>query len=343
MIDAREPVVRAGDGRLALMAMGAVLLVTIAWWALALWPVEGNPEWLDRTRIACFNTGPDGLPDASGWMLLIGQPLGMFGFLVLVWPREVAAGLRRATRRPAGRLGLVTAMLVVVGGLAGAGVRVVSAIEARAPRTTLPEVMSAAEHPRQDREAPALQLVDQRARRVSIESLRGRPSIVTFAFANCHDICPLVVEHARLARDAVWGVDGASLVVITLDPWRDTPARLPSLSTRWSLDGPRDHVLGGSVEEVEAVLDAWNVARTRDGATGQVAHPPLTYLLDASGRIAFVTLSGGDVLRDLARRVDADPSTSTRAPRRQTRSATAFAKAEQDVGVAPAGVRSAVR
>ena len=100
MTDGREPAIRAGDGRLALMAMGAVLLVTIGWWALALWPVEGNPEWLDRTRIACFNTGPDGLPDASGWMLLIGQPLGMFGFLVLVWPREVADGLRRATRAP---------------------------------------------------------------------------------------------------------------------------------------------------------------------------------------------------------------------------------------------------
>ena len=51
MTDGREPAIRAGDGRLALMAMGAVLLVTIGWWALALWPVEGNPEWLDRTRV----------------------------------------------------------------------------------------------------------------------------------------------------------------------------------------------------------------------------------------------------------------------------------------------------
>lgn len=307
MTDGREPAIRAGDGRLALMAMGAVLLVTIGWWALALWPVEGNPEWLDRTRIACFNTGPDGLPDASGWMLLIGQPLGMFGFLVLVWPREVADGLRRATRAPVGIVGLALAALVVVGGLAGAGVRVVSALEARAPREDLPVVMTADEHPRQDKEAPDIDLVDQRGDRVSIDTLRGRPALVTFAFANCHDICPLVVEHARLARDAVWGADGASLVVITLDPWRDTPARLPSLSERWSLEGPRDHVLGGSVEDVEAVLDAWNVARSRDGATGQVAHPPLTYLLDDSGRIAFVTLSGGEVLQELSRRLDGEP------------------------------------
>lgn len=290
------------DGQYALVALAAIFAVTVGWWALALWPVPGNPAWLDRARIACFNTGPDGLPDASGWMLLIGQPLGMFGFLVLVWPREVAAGLSRAARGTLGKTALALAVLIALGGLTGAGVRVVSAIAARAPRTDLPVVMTAEEHPRLDRQAPALDLVDQRGERVTLETLDGRPALVTFAFANCHDICPVVVEQARAARDAVWTRDGAALVIVTLDPWRDTPARLPVLASRWSLDGARDYILSGTVDEVEAVLDAWNVARTRDTATGQIAHPPLTYVLDRTGAIAFVTLSGGDVLRGLAER-----------------------------------------
>jgi hypothetical protein len=37
-----------------------------------------------------------------------------------------------------------------------------------------------------------------------------------------------------------------------------------------------------------------------------VAHPPLTYLLDDSGRIAFVTLSGGEALQELSRRLDGE-------------------------------------
>lgn len=49
---------------------------------------------------------------------------------------------------------------------------------------------------------------------------------------------------------------------------------------------------GGSVEDVEAVLDAWNVARSRNPITGDIAHPPLTFLLDAEGTIAFATVSG---------------------------------------------------
>lgn len=293
----------ARDGQYALVALAAILAVTVGWWALALWPVPGNPAWLDRARIACFNTGPDGLPDASGWMLLIGQPLGMFGFLVLVWPREVAAGLSRAARGPLGKTTLALVVLIVLGGLTGAAMRVGSSIAARAPRTDLPVVMTAEEHPRLDRPAPALDLVDQRGQRVTLASLEGRPALLTFAFANCHDICPVVVEQARAARDAAWTREGAALVIVTLDPWRDTPARLTTLADRWSLDGARDYILSGTVDEVEAVLDGWNVARTRDTATGQIAHPPLTYVLDDTGAIAFVTLSGGEVLRQLAERV----------------------------------------
>jgi hypothetical protein len=37
---------------------------------------------------------------------------------------------------------------------------------------------------------------------------------------------------------------------------------------------------------VEAALDAWDVPRTRDLATGEVTHPSLVYVIDAAGRIA---------------------------------------------------------
>lgn len=299
-----EPTVADRDARLALAALGAVFLVTVAWWALALWPVPGgDPVWLERARAVCFNAGPDGLPDASGWMLLIGQPMGMFGFLVVVWPGPLAAGLRLAASRPAGIAAIAIAGLVALGGMTGAGVRVASASAARAPVEALPEVMTAGEHPRFDREAPELGLRDQRGDPVTLQSLAGRPAFVTFAFGNCHDICPLVVRNARDARDRVWGPAGAAVVVVTLDPWRDTPARLQSVADRWGLDGPADHLLGGTVEEVERALDAWNVARSRDLRTGDVTHPSLTYVLDERGRIAFVSLGGREVLEGLGGRL----------------------------------------
>lgn len=287
------------DGRLALTALGAIGLVTVAWWLLALAPAAGEPDWISRAREVCFDLGPDGLPGIKGWMLLIGQPLGMVAFLAVVWPQPLRRGLAWIVDAPLGRaVGLLSAGLVVIG-LGATTLRVLEVSAARASRVRLPPGMAAADHPRQDRPAPALGLVDQEGRLVQVDDLAGRPAIVTFGFGHCGDICPLVVENARTARNAVWGPEGATLVVVTLDPWRDTPARLPQLAEQWQL-APGDRVLSGSIEEVEAVLDAWNVARDRNPSTGAITHPPMIYFLEPDGEIAYVTLSGRATLIELA-------------------------------------------
>jgi len=90
----------------AMIGLVALLGITVAWWALALWPVEGvPPAWLERARAVCFNAGPSGLPDASGWLLLVGQPIGMLAVLMVIAGDAVRTGVRRALASPAGLLG----------------------------------------------------------------------------------------------------------------------------------------------------------------------------------------------------------------------------------------------
>ena len=44
----------------ALGGLAAIVLISAAWWALALWPAgDLPPEWLARTRAVCFGTRPD--------------------------------------------------------------------------------------------------------------------------------------------------------------------------------------------------------------------------------------------------------------------------------------------
>src|SRR3990172_6306176 len=51
----------------ALGALGFILAVTAAWWALALWPLpDAAPAWLVRTRAVCFGALRDTLPSAAG-------------------------------------------------------------------------------------------------------------------------------------------------------------------------------------------------------------------------------------------------------------------------------------
>lgn len=268
---------------LALVALVFLLLVTVAWWALALWPVPADaPAWLQTARAVCFGAHEDGLPNAGGWILLVGEPLGMLAALLIVWRDATLGAVRRLVRGTGGRLVAALAVLALGAGLGAAALRVHSA------RAAIPIATPADAPPvRLDRPAPALALVDQRGEILSLASLRGRPVLVAFAFAHCETVCPLLVRDA-LEVQRRRGDAAPAVVVVTLDPWRDVPSRLPHLARAWGM-GPDTYLLSGSVPEVEHTLDGWDVPRGRDTRTGEVIHPPLVYVVDADGRLAYAT------------------------------------------------------
>ena len=331
--DGRVPSAAAVRGAVA--ALAALLAVTLAWWALALWPVEGvAPAWLERARAVCFNAGPSGLPDASGWLLLVGQPIGMLAVLMVIAGDAVRAGLGRALGSPAGRAGITLASGLLAAGVVLAAVRV-----AGAPRDA--EWLAAAServpatYPRLDRPLPEVTgLVDQRGDVFGWGRLAGRPTLLTFGFGHCATICPMTVMNARQVQDR-FRAEGRelALVVITLDPWRDTPARLPALARQFHLGagpdagpgpGPRagpdagpgagddgeplaSYLLSGSVEAVNTALDGLQVARQRVDDTGDIVHPALVYVLSPEGTIAYAASAHADLIEELARR-DARPA-----------------------------------
>lgn len=301
----------AGGSRLRALGGVAALVflagVTAAWWALALWPTPDEPPaWLARTRWVCFNAAPGGLPDASGWLLLVGQPLGMLAFLMVGWGPAVRSGLALLRAGRVGRALLVAGVGVLALGLGAAGARI-AVLAGGAGAGARAAAPAADAVPRLDQEAPPLGLADQHGQPLDLERLRGRPALVTFAFGQCESVCPLSVREVlaaqeHLRREAAEGRVEASrvprVVVVTLDPWRDTPSRLPHLARHWKLE--RDaFVLSGSEASVNRVLDAWKVARRRDASTGDVSHPPLVYVLDASGRIAYAASGGVETLAEL--------------------------------------------
>ena len=288
---------RAGRPGLALLTLVAIVAITAVWWALALWPVgTSEPEWLLRTRAACFGSAPGGLPDAGGWVLLIGEPLGMTAFFLALWRHALVEALRRLRADPLWRIVGASVAVASIVAVALLGARVARGYGAgRQVEAGDGGVLT-----RLGVVAPSVDLVDQYNHRVSLHDFRGRAVLVTFAFGHCETVCPTIVGDLMAARRAARRND-VRLVVITIDPWRDTPDRLPYLATHWGV-GADDRILSGDVASVQAALDALGVGRARNETTGVVDHPATVMLVDERATIVW-RLDGwwGDVATLLAR------------------------------------------
>jgi cytochrome oxidase Cu insertion factor (SCO1/SenC/PrrC family) len=257
---------------------------TLGWWAFAFMPLPAAPPaWLTVARVACFGAMERGLPDAAGWMMLVLAPASFLVGVAILWGAELAPALARVARRPLGRALLgVVAVAVATEGVWVAGkvqaARVVTTFTADAlDEQPLPDA-----YPRQRTPAPPFTLVDQHGADVSLAGLAGRPVVLTFVFAHCQTTCPLIVSALRRGVPA-----DTEVLLVTLDPWRDTPSALPGIAARWGLPAGFRVLSARSVEQVTRVAAAYGVTSARDERTGDIVHPGLVFVIDRDGRLAY--------------------------------------------------------
>jgi len=277
------------DSRLPLIFFIAWLLITLIWWALAFAPLPAEPpNWLVLARQVCFGSTPAGLPEGYGLLTLFAGPGSMLGFLLVVWGQPLRTNLQALSRMRQGKLVIGILLALPIVGAVWVGQRIVTVSKISAAFTPLSRTAPLpAYYPRIDRPAPELRLIDQHGHMTSLSDHRGDIMMLTFAFGHCPTLCSTTVQTARAAAtDAAVGVT-PGLWVVTLDPWRDTPGSLPGLAAKWRLDANNMRVLSAEVENVLAVLDAYNVPHQRDLRTGDIAHSALVYIIDPNGRIAY--------------------------------------------------------
>lgn len=260
-------------------------VATLFWWAFAFAPLpSAPPAWLTAARHACFGSAGEGLPAPHGWMLLVLGPASFLLGIAVLWGRELPASLARGMR---GRAGTWVAVVLAVAATAE-GVWVLRKVEAaRAVADWAQPIRDdgplPAEYPRQAAPAPDFSLVDQRGVTLSISELKGRPVVLTFVFAHCQTLCPVVVDTLKHVSRASAPV----VLLVTLDPWRDTPSALPGIADRWELP-VGFHVLSSRrVADVLRVADRYGVTFRRDERTGDIVHPGLVFVIDADGRLAY--------------------------------------------------------
>lgn len=130
------------------------------------------------------------------------------------------------------------------------------------------------------------QLTDQDGKELEWKDLRGGPKLVSMFYTNCHLMCPLIIESGKAVQKQLPAGDRAKLglVMVSLDPERDTPAALAATArahrvddAQWRLVQPRP----GDVRALAGLLDI----RYRAQDDGTFNHTSALILLDADGRI----------------------------------------------------------
>lgn len=129
-------------------------------------------------------------------------------------------------------------------------------------------------------------LVDQAARKTEWRALRGKPRLVAMFYTSCQYICPLIVDSGKAVERQLAPAERAriGIVLVSMDPARDTPKALQAVADKRKLDGGRWTLLAPQADDVRGIAAVLGV-RYRQLADGQFNHSSTLVLLDADGRV----------------------------------------------------------
>ena len=132
---------------------------------------------------------------------------------------------------------------------------------------------------------PAITLTDQHGRRVSLGSLKGRPVLIDFIYANCATACPVLTSRFAQIANRLGSKLGSQITIVsvTLDPEHDHPPQLLEYAKTHDADRNGWLLLTGKPEDIDAVLRIYRIKRERE-SDGTIAHVATSFLVGADGK-----------------------------------------------------------
>jgi protein SCO1 len=128
--------------------------------------------------------------------------------------------------------------------------------------------------------------------------LNGKPAAIFFGFTHCPDVCPTTLARlTKLRRQLGKGDDGFSIVFVSVDPERDTPAELKSYLSLF--DTPVVGLTGtpAQVEQVKKQYGIYSRKVPQPGGGYSVDHTAAVILTDRNGQfVATLSPDEGDAV-----------------------------------------------
>jgi protein SCO1/2 len=127
---------------------------------------------------------------------------------------------------------------------------------------------------------------DVKGQTFNLESLRGKPLVISLIYTSCHHVCPVITanieRHVDIAQEAL-GEDSFSVVTIGFDWQVDTPDRMRMFASGKGIDTPNWHFLSSDEPTISAISKdlGFQFFPTAKGFD----HLSQTTIVDAEGKI----------------------------------------------------------
>ena len=133
--------------------------------------------------------------------------------------------------------------------------------------------------------APQIVLHDQNGKLFKLSSLRGKAVFLTFVYAHCPDVCPLMMQGLAAARRSLPDPSIMKILAVSVDPKGDTPKVVKEFLRSRQLTGKATWLLG-TRDELRPVWIAYNIdAKSVPETPAIIEHVSLIYGIDATGHI----------------------------------------------------------
>jgi protein SCO1/2 len=121
----------------------------------------------------------------------------------------------------------------------------------------------------------------------NLASQRGKAVFVTFLYAHCPDVCPLIASnlHNAYAQMTPAMQRKVAIVAVSVDPHGDSAGTVAAFVAQHQLTGEAKYLIG-SAHGLAHVWEAWKVGSERDTSDPtKVNHSALIYGIGANGKI----------------------------------------------------------
>ncbi len=123
-----------------------------------------------------------------------------------------------------------------------------------------------------------------------LDALRGHPAVLLMFYGTCQHACPILINDLKRVDAALDPEVRARtrMVLITIDPERDTPAALLELARSHEIDTSRWTFLHGEDGQIRELAAALGV-RYRQTSDGEFKHSNVLTVLDPAGAVSHQT------------------------------------------------------